>query len=74
MRLDEKRTYWDLSSFVVSPKFRGNGIGNDLLNSIFFDKPIYLKVKQDNPAITLYQKNNFKQVAVSNGRYIMKLS
>jgi len=73
MRLDEKRNYWGLSSFIVDPKLRGMGIGNQMLNSIQdLDKPVYLNVQQDNPALKLYLKHGFKILEAKNGRYHMK--
>lgn len=72
MRLDERRTCWGLSSFIVNEDLRGCGIGNALLNSInFLDKPVYLKVQQDNPAIHLYKRHNFKTIEKLDGRYNM---
>jgi len=72
MCLTEKRTCWGLSSFVVDSKFRGQGIGSSMLESLDLDKPIYLKVKQDNPAISLYEKHNYTILEAKSGRYHMK--
>ena len=72
LRLDSKRNYWALSSFVVSSEFRGLGIGQNMLGSLNLDKPVYLKVKQDNPAINLYLRNNYKTLETLDGRHIMK--
>ncbi len=73
MRLDEKNNYWGLSSFIVDPKLRGVGIGNKMLKSLrVLDKPIYLNVQQDNPALKLYLRNDFKILEARNGRYHMK--
>jgi ribosomal protein S18 acetylase RimI-like enzyme len=73
MRLDEKRNYWGLSSFIVDRNLRGIGIGNKMLNSLkIFDKPVYLNVQQDNPALNLYLRNDFKILEAKNGRYHMK--
>jgi ribosomal protein S18 acetylase RimI-like enzyme len=72
MRLDEKRNYYDLSSFVVNSQFRGCGIGNQLLNSLPTQKPVYLKVKQENKAILLYERHHFKTIETRTGRHIMK--
>ena len=72
MRLDERRTCWGLSSFIVNEDLRGCGIGTALLNSIDLDKPVYLKVQQDNPALNLYKRHNFKIIEKLNGRYNMK--
>jgi ribosomal protein S18 acetylase RimI-like enzyme len=73
MRLDEKRNYWGLSSFIVDPKLRGTGIGNKMLSLLHhLDKPIYLNVQQDNPALKLYLKHGFKILEAKSGRYHMK--
>jgi ribosomal protein S18 acetylase RimI-like enzyme len=73
MRLDEKRNYWGLSSFIVDPSLRGIGIGNDMLESLKnLNKPIYLNVKQDNPALNLYLRHGFGILEAKNGRYHMK--
>jgi len=72
MRLDEKRTYWGLSSFIVNPELRGSGIGNKMLELIkTLDKPVYLNVQQDNPALNLYLRHDFKILEARNGRYHM---
>jgi ribosomal protein S18 acetylase RimI-like enzyme len=73
MRLDEKRTYWGLSSFIVNPNQRGQGIGSMMLESLKFTKPIYLNVKQDNRALDLYKKHKFKVIETKNGRHHMKM-
>jgi ribosomal protein S18 acetylase RimI-like enzyme len=74
MRLDEKRNYWGLSSFIVDPSLRGSGIGNDMLNSLKeLNKPVYLNVQQDNPALKLYLRNGFEILEAKGGRYHMKM-
>jgi len=73
MRLDERRTCWGLSSFIVNPALRGSGIGEQMLQSVnILDKPVYLKVKQDNPAIHLYLRQNFEVLETKDGRHTMK--
>jgi ribosomal protein S18 acetylase RimI-like enzyme len=73
MRLDEKRNYWGLSSFIVNSELRGLGIGNKMLSSVHtLDKPIYLNVQQDNPALKLYLRHDFTILEARNGRYHMK--
>ena len=72
MRLDEHRTYMELSSFVVDSSCRGLGIGSKMLQQTqFFNKKIYLKVKQENEAQKLYLKEGFQIVDSCDGRYIM---
>ena len=74
MRLDAKRTYHTLSSFVISPSMRGKGIGSQWMRQLdCIHTPIYLQVKQDNiHAIHLYEQSGFEMEDVSNGRYIMR--
>ena len=73
MRLDEKKNYWGLSSFIVDPSLRGIGLGNKMLDSLrLLNKPVYLNVQQDNPALKLYLRNDFKVLEAKNGRYHMK--
>lgn len=79
LRLDYRRTYTELSSFVVTPSMQGKGIGQQMLEhvvdaAILSDTPICLKVKQDNPAQFLYSRYGFRRCAVSDGRYYMKLT
>jgi ribosomal protein S18 acetylase RimI-like enzyme len=73
LRLDYKRTYTELSSFVVDPDFRGQGIGDTMLAHVIQNSknPIWLQVQQDNPAQRLYQRNGFRKWKVSNGRYLL---
>jgi ribosomal protein S18 acetylase RimI-like enzyme len=71
LRLDKRRTYWEVSSFIVDPLYRGQGIGSRMLNRL--DVPIYLKVRQENEhAIQLYKKHQFAIETYCEGRYIMK--
>jgi ribosomal protein S18 acetylase RimI-like enzyme len=73
MRLDEKRNYWGLSSFIVHPELRGSGIGSEMIDLIReLDKPVYLNVQQDNPALKMYLRHDFKILEAKNGRYHMK--
>jgi ribosomal-protein-alanine N-acetyltransferase len=76
LRLDNHRTYTELSSFVVDPNHRGKGIGEHMLSHVIQnnDTPIWLKVQQDNPAQFLYERSGFRKCSVSNGRYHMKLT
>lgn len=73
LRLDHKRTYSELSSFVVDPTFRGQGIGEEMLTHVLqkSDNPIWLRVQQDNPAQFLYERQGFRKCSVSNGRYLL---
>ena len=71
LRVDKRRTYWEVSSFIVDPQYRGLGIGSRMLNTL--DIPIYLKVRQENEhAIQLYKKHQFAIQTYCEGRYIMK--
>lgn len=79
LRLDYRRTYTELTSFAVSPSMQGKGIGQQMLDSVITaatlsHTPVYLKVKQDNPAQFLYSRNGFRRCAVSDGRYHMKFT
>lgn len=74
LRMDRRRTYWGLSSFIIDPQSRGLGIGTSMLKIVStIGDPIYLRVQQDNSAINLYERNGFEIEGYSNGRYIMKL-
>ena len=74
LRIDRRRTHWILSSFVVNPTFRGHGTGSSMVDAILrsADVPIWLQVKQDNPAQTLYRRHGFEDQCVSNGRILMR--
>lgn len=72
LRLDQRRTYWALSSFVVNPAFRGHGVGSTMMDAVLgCGVPIRLQVKQDNPAQWLYRRHGFREECVSNGRILM---
>lgn len=74
LRLDEKRNYWGLSSFIVNPDLRSLGIGNNMLAALRnLDKPVYLNVQQDNPALKLYLRHGFDILEAKSGRYHMKM-
>ena len=67
-------SFYELSSFVINPHTQGLGYGKQMLyNTVtHLDLPVWLRVKQENPAQQLYIKAGFKTIASSNGRYIMK--
>lgn len=72
MRVDINPKYWNISSFIINPEYRSRGYGNFFLNQ-YSDKPIYLRVKNDNEAaIQLYLKNHYKIIDKCDGRYNMK--
>ena len=75
LRLDQHRTYYEISSFVVDTSYRGLGCGNKMLQTVIenTDLPIWLRVHRDNPAQHLYIKNGFQQKETINNRYLMKL-
>ena len=75
LRLDQHRTYYELSSFVVDSSHRGLGCGKQLLQYTIdnTDLPIWLRVHRDNPACALYLRNGFQQKELVNDRYLMKM-
>ncbi len=75
LRLDQHRTYYELSSFVVDSSQRGMGCGKQLLQHAIdnLDLPIWLRVHRDNPACALYLRNGFQQKELVNNRYLMKM-
>ena len=75
LRLDHRRTYYELSSFVVNPSYRRFGCGNKLLHHAInnTDLPIWLRVERDNPACALYLRTGFQQKELVNDRYLMKM-
>ena len=74
LRMDKRRTHWVLSSFVVNPMFRGHGVGTTMIEAVAgLADPIWLQVKQDNPAQFLYRRYGFEDQCVSNGRILMRL-
>jgi ribosomal protein S18 acetylase RimI-like enzyme len=76
LRLDEHRTYTELSSFVVDSEHQGRGIGREMLSRVIHctSQPIWLQVQQDNPAQHLYQRHGFQRCNVARGRYQMRLA
>lgn len=74
MRLDKKRTYYELSSFVIHPAYQSRGYGGYLLNYAIqsTELPIWLRVQRDNPACALYLRNDFEIKDLTNNRYLMK--
>ncbi len=74
LQLKQGSSFWELSSFVVSPQAQGQGIGRDMLRQSkqFVDLPLYLRVKRDNPAKRLYESEGFQTDCLSDGRYYMK--
>ena len=75
LRLDQRRTYLELSSFVIHPAYQSCGFGGQMLQRVIenTDSPIWLRVHRDNPACALYLRNGFKQKEIVNNRYLMKL-
>jgi GNAT superfamily N-acetyltransferase len=75
LRLDKRRTYYELSSFVVNPSYQGSGYGGQLLKHVIetVDLPIWLRVHRDNPACALYLRHGFQQKELVNNRYLMKM-
>ncbi len=74
LQLKPSRTFWELSSFVLHQKYQGKGYGRALLESCLraTDRPVCLRVKQDNPAKRLYESVGFRVEELSNERYYMK--
>jgi ribosomal protein S18 acetylase RimI-like enzyme len=75
LRLDQKRTYCELSSFVVDSSHRGLGCGKQLLQHAIdnTDLPIWLRVQRDNPACDLYSRCGFESRDLVNDRFVMRL-
>jgi ribosomal protein S18 acetylase RimI-like enzyme len=75
LRLDQRRTYCELSSFVIHPAYQSCGYGGKMLQHVIktIDSPIWLRVHRDNPACALYLRNGFQQKEVVNNRYLMKI-
>lgn len=66
----------DIVNVAVDPRFRKKGIGERLLKQLFCEavsrgiSRIHLEVRKSNvPALALYQKNDFKSIAVRRGYY-----
>jgi ribosomal protein S18 acetylase RimI-like enzyme len=75
LQMKKMKTCWELSSFVVHPRYQGKGYGKKMLKTTIesiSDLPVCLRVQQDNPAQHLYNSVGFETECVSNGRYIMK--
>ena len=75
MRLDRRRTYFELSSFVVDPKYQSCGYGGKMLKQAIAltDMPIWLRAHRDNPAVTLYSRYGFETRDLVNNRFVMRL-
>lgn len=75
LRLDKRRTYYELSSFVIHPAYQSCGYGGKMLQHAIknVDSPIWLRVHRDNPACALYLRNGFQQKELINDRYLMKI-
>jgi len=75
LRLDKRRTYYELSSFVVDSSHRGLGCGKQLLEHAVnnTDLPIWLRVQRDNPAYALYSRYGFETRDLLNNRFVMRL-
>lgn len=75
LRLDKRRTYYELSSFVVHPSYQGSGYGGQMLDHAIknTDLPIWLRVHYDNPACTLYSRHGFQKHDLVNSRFLMCL-
>lgn len=75
LRLDRRRTYYELSSFVVDQSHRGIGCGKQLLQHAInnTEMPIWLRVQRDNPACSLYSRYGFETRDLVNNRFVMRL-
>jgi ribosomal protein S18 acetylase RimI-like enzyme len=74
LQMKKRRTYWDLSSFVINYQHRGNGYGKKMIECCIAnaDAPVCLQVRQENPAYCLYRGLGFQTEGFSDGRYYMK--
>jgi ribosomal protein S18 acetylase RimI-like enzyme len=63
-----------LDEIYLKKKFRSHGIGTSIIKSIINSNPtVYLWVyKNNDPAISIYKKLNFKIIAETDTRYQMK--
>lgn len=75
LRLDDHEKYYELSSFVIHPSYRGGGYGGHMLQHVIqnTELPIWLRVHRDNPACGLYVRNGFKTRDFVNDRFVMRL-
>jgi GNAT superfamily N-acetyltransferase len=75
MRLDRRRTYFELSSFAVNPAYQGRGYGGQMLEHAISrtDMPIWLRAHRDNPACKLYSRHGFEARDLVNNRFVMRL-
>lgn len=75
LRLDKRRTYYELSSFVVHPAYQSCGYGGKMLQHAIknVDSPIWLRVHRDNPAYTLYSRYGFEERDLIDNRFVMRL-
>ena len=76
LQLKKLTSSYELSSFVLHPHIQGVGYGKHMLKETVthLDSPVWLRVKQENPAQMLYKQIGFQTIAYANGRYIMKYS
>ena len=63
-------------SIALLPKYRGRGIGSKLIDRILDDvkkkySAISLSVTQENPALQLYQRKEFRKIEISGNSFIM---
>lgn len=74
LQMKKRRTYWDLSSFVMNYQHRGSGYGKKMLECCIknADAPVCLQVRQENPAYCLYKRLGFQTEGYADGRYFMK--
>lgn len=60
----------EINDFKTKEEYQKKGIGTNLLKELIKEnKDITLEVKIDNPAIKLYKKLGFKEVAIRKGYY-----
>lgn len=74
LQMKRSRTFWELSSFFVDPNQQGKGYGKQLMRYALdnADAPVCLRVKQENPAQTMYSSMGFHIEGLSDQRYYMK--
>ena len=76
LQMKQFRTFWELSSFAISPEYQGHGYGKRMIQACLdsVDSPVCLRVKQENHAQRLYERLGFVKECASDGRYCMKYS
>ena len=73
--IDEWRDQIRIVDIALMPKWRGSGIGSNLLHRVLdraaaAGKPVTIHVEEFNPALALYRRLGFEQID-TNGAYLL---